>query len=245
MTQRNLRAAVLVYAILLVKQILVWFVLYRVAGYSMTTLTIAQGLTLALGVLFLLVYRLGGSVGIGLRRLIEGMLGVALAYVVLLGILLLARTLDPGLVLFRESYSVPALLNNWILTGLAEELVFAGVLLTLLLRLRTRRIWPLVLVVALLFGLWHLPGAVAVAVSRGGMDAGVLGQVAIPVVSWCLFGSVYLLSGNLWLTAFVHASTDYALLPAIVNRPLFGLVFMVISLGIAWWLGARRPSRAD
>lgn len=233
------------YAILLVKQILVWFVLYRVAGYSMTTLTIAQGLTLAIGVLFLLLYRLGRSVGIGLRRLVEGTIGLAVAYAVLLGILLLARVLEPGLVLFRESYSIPAFLNNWILTGVAEELVFAGVLFTLLARLRPRRIWPLVVVVALLFGLWHVPGAVAVAVSRGGSGAGVLGQVAIPLVSWCFFGSIYLLSGNLWLTAFVHASTDYALLPAIVNRPLFGLVFMVISLGIAWWLGTRRPSRAD
>jgi membrane protease YdiL (CAAX protease family) len=245
-----MRAAILVYAVVVAKQILTWYVLYPTAGYNDITLNGTQAVTLLLGVLFVVVYRLGWRrIGLGLRRLGEAIAAVTIAYVVLLLVVIVIQLLGTDAPLFRESYSAYAFLNNWVLTGFAEELLFAGVVFTLVLRARSRErsfaaAWPVVLVVAALFSLWHLPGYIAVALRSGGLGAGLIVDLILPFLSWLFIGTIYVLSGNLWLAAFVHASTDYALLPAIVDRPEMGVVFMLANVAIAWWLGRRRQKAA-
>ena len=200
-----LPAFLLVYGIVVIKQVLTWFVVYRFAGYNYVTLNATQAVTLLLGTGFVTIYRLGWRrIGLGSRKLREGAAVVAVAHVVLLGALLTLRTVGAEVPLFRDTYRLDALFNNWVLTGFAEELVFAGVIfgLALVALGRERQFpsaWPVVILVAAMF--------------------------------------------SLWLTAFVHASTDYALLPAITGRPLAGLIFMLTNVALAWWLGRRHQWR--
>jgi hypothetical protein len=46
-----------------------------------------------------------------------------------------------------------------------------------------------------------------------------------------------------WMVVFAHASTDYALLPAVVDAPVLGLVFMLMNVALAWQLGRRKADR--
>ncbi len=232
------------------KSILTWFVLYPTAGYNEVTLNGTQAVTLILGVLFVAIYRLGWrQVGLSLRSLRQGAAALAAAYAVLLAAVVVPRLAGGDLAIIREGYSAYAIFNNWVLTGLAEELIFAGVIFTLIMQGWTsadrdgwtgfRRNAAIIVLVAALFALWHLPGYVAVAVRSQGISAAMLGNLALPFASWLFFGTIYLLSRNLWLTAFIHASTDYALLPAIVDRPALGLLFMATGVFAAWVLGRR------
>lgn len=245
---RATRALLVVYAIVVTKLTLTWFVLYRFAGYSHVTLTLTQAATLFLGILFVTIYRLGWRrIGLGVRDLGEGAAVAAVAHAVLLGVLLILRAAGNEVRLFRDGYRLDALFNNWVLTGFAEELVFAGVIFGLALvalgrECRFVSAWPVVILVAVMFSLWHLPGYIAVALRSGGLGFSLLGKLAIPFASWLFFGSIYVLSGSLWLVAAVHASTDYALLPAITDRPLLGLLFMLTNVALAWWVGRRRRS---
>jgi hypothetical protein len=56
-----------------------------------------------------------------------------------------------------------------------------------------------------------------------------------------VFGSIYLLSGNLWLVVVAHASTDYGPSPHVTAEPLLGLLFMSVLVAGAWWLGRQAP----
>ena len=245
---RAVRAFLLVYGMVVSKQVLTWFVLYRFAGYNNATLNATQAVTLLLGFALVMIYRLGWRrIGLGARELGKGAAVVAGAHVVLIGVLLMLRAVRIEVPLFRGTYRLDALFNNWVLTGFAEELVFAGVIFGLALMAlgRERRIasaWPVVILVAAMFSLWHLPGYIAVALRSGGLGWGLLGELVIPFASWLFFGSIYVLSGSLWLAAFVHASTDYSLLPAITGRPLMGLIFMLANVLLAWWIGRRERS---
>jgi membrane protease YdiL (CAAX protease family) len=245
---RAIRALLLAYGIVVIKHVLTWFVLYRYAGYNYVTLNATQAATLFLGIVLVMIYRLGWRrIGLAARDLGEGAAVAAGAHVVLLGALLALRATGIEVRLFRDTYRLDALFNNWVLTGFAEELVFAGVIfgLALVALGRERRFasaWPVVILVAAMFSLWHLPGYIAVALRSGGAGWGLLGELAIPFASWLFFGSIYVLSGSLWLAAFVHASTDYALLPAITDRPLLGAIFMLTNVALAWWLGRRHRS---
>jgi hypothetical protein len=58
-----------------------------------------------------------------------------------------------------------------------------------------------------------------------------------------VFGSIYLLSGNLWLVVVAHASTDYGVSPLVTGEPLLGLLFMSVLVAGAWWLGRQAPRR--
>ncbi|MBW6474752.1 MAG: hypothetical protein K0B14_16615, partial [Anaerolineaceae bacterium] len=66
---------------------------------------------------------------------------------------------------------------------------------------------------------------------------GIIFDLLLRFISWLFFGFMYSFSGNLWLVVFAHASTDYAILPAVVNQPLIGLIFMGLLLGYAWYIG--------
>lgn len=218
--------------------IFTWYVLYRTAGYNPWTLRIALLMTLAAGAGFLVYMRPSlSSIGLSLRRLFQAGVLVALANGLILVIGFAMNSLfDSGLTLLRSGYSHDAFFENWVLTAFGEELLFCGVLFTLAAaRLPGRKRWLAVLVVALLFALWHLPGYIA----QGRVVGDVLGRMGLNFSSWLFFGTIYALSGNLWLAAFTHASTDYGISPLVTDEPLMGLVFMTFLVFGAWALNRR------
>jgi membrane protease YdiL (CAAX protease family) len=235
----------IVYLAALALQVFIWFAFYGIVGYSDVTMSIACGLTLVLGVVAAVWLHLHPvRIGLGGDQLLQAVIVAAAVHLLLVLGGLVANALGGDIRVFRQSYSVAALANNWILTAFGEELVFAGVIFTVLTQARTRRRWVMVPAVALLFALWHFPGYLAIGLKTDSLSARVLGDLAINMVSWLLFGAIYVLSGNLWLVAIAHASTDYALLPMITQDPLIGLVFMLLIL-IAGWLVNRtkQPTR--
>ncbi|MFW5987946.1 MAG: type II CAAX prenyl endopeptidase Rce1 family protein, partial [bacterium] len=129
----------------------------------------------------------------------------------------------------RESYDLYYFLDNWILTGLGEELLFAGLIFNLLLRKgKIQKTWLVVMIISFLFAIWHLPKHLAIMLNSGNVSFGFLFRLLMNVLSWNIFGWLYVKSKkNLWLVAFAHASTDYPLLPMIVKIPVMGIVFML------------------
>ncbi|MFP4550932.1 MAG: CPBP family intramembrane glutamic endopeptidase [Spirochaetales bacterium] len=251
---RRLGAAFIIYTVMLIKQIVIWFLYYRSLGYSDVTLGISQAVTLVLGILFVIMFGLNFyRIGAGGRALIEGVAAIVAVYIVFFLVVVVARTAGGSAPLFRAEYSLWAFASNWILTGVAEELLFAGLIFSLLCLYPKEhqtlgREWTTVLAVAALFALWHTPGYIAIGLGADTLSWGIFGSLGLNLISWLFFGVIYLVSGNLWLTAFIHGSTDYAVLPAIVDRPALGVVFML--LGVVAALLLRRlvghpAARAD
>lgn len=210
-----------------------WFVLYPVAGYSTGTIRTALSLTLISAAVFITAGRIGWRrLGLAPTRLLQAIVLIGLAY----GLILLVgwgmnAGMGANLRLFRDAYSLPGLFENWLLAGLGEELLFCGVIYSLMAdKLLGHKHWLAVVLVALLFALWHLPGYIAQDQPVGR----IIGRMALNAVSWGIFGTVYMLSGNLWLAAFTHASTDYGLSPLVTGTPLMGLVFMGFVIFSAW-----------
>jgi membrane protease YdiL (CAAX protease family) len=217
--------------------IFTWFVWYPLAGYNNLTLTVAMALNLAIAVGFAAGMRMDwAGLGLGQEPLVRALLVTLAAHAVVTVFVLILNALGAGLVLLRPSYDAGALLSAWILTALGEELLFAGVIFNFA---PVRRRWLAVLLVAALFGLWHLPGYVAIGLRTGGVGVGLGADVLLNVASWLIFGTIYLLGGNLWLAVLAHGTTDYALIPAIVETPYVGVVFMACYVGAAWWLSWR------
>jgi membrane protease YdiL (CAAX protease family) len=207
--------------------IAVWFWLYPTFGYGPRTLLLAQLMILTAAVgLGVTVGPRGSDLGLGLRRLGRAVVVGAAAYaVIVLTAAGINALFDTGFVLFRSRYELGAFVDNWLLTAFPESLLFAGVLLPLVRRrLVPGRAWLAVGLVALTFALWHLPGYLAIGYGAGA----IAGRMALNVASWLIFGSIYALSGNLWLVILAHAATDHGLSPLVTNEPLFGLLFMLV-----------------
>lgn len=108
----------------------------------------------------------------------------------------------------RSGYSFYAFASNWILTGFGEEPVFAGVLFNIVPFAKIGRgRWLAVVAVAAVFALWHLPGYVAIELRTGGLNVGIAWALLLRLLSWGFVGAIYVVSGNLWLTAMAHGST--------------------------------------
>lgn len=223
----------------IIVQILVWFLFYPLAGYNDTTVTIATGTFLFLGLAFVALFNLGWRrIGLGPERLWEALPVLGGAHFIILLLLLGLRFAGIDLPVLRNQYSLYSLASNWILSGLGEELLFAGVLFNVVpLSKVGRNRWLAVGAVAVIFALWHLPGYVAVGLRTGTVGVGLAWDLLLRMISWWFFGAIYALSGNLWITAMAHASTDYALLPAIIRTPIVGLLFMILLITGAWWIG--------
>ena len=246
-------------------QLFIWFVFYPLLGYRNTTVGAAGLMTAVLAVGLIAALRLGPRrIGLGARALVEALVGVIAVHLVLLALIAVLQwtggraVLTPGGVRAFEAplrtiwgrLGTGAMLSNWAITGLGEELLFAGVLYTLAYgamrrvegRSRSAHLGSIP-TVAVLFALWHLPGYVAIALrvgSLGGMGPGLL----LNFVSWLIFGAVYAVSGNLWLVAAVHATTDYPLLPAITGVPWVGMLTMALFLAAGWAAAALRDRTA-
>jgi len=223
--------------------LLTWYLWYRIAGYTTLTVTVAQTAVLALAVGLAFGFRLKFRwIGLGLRGLGLALLITAVAYAAVIGVALIVRAAGTTtLQILRPRYELLAFLDNWGLTAFGEELLFAGVICTLTLRVFDRqakrgRRWFAVPIVAIIFALWHLPGYLAI----GHAGSALIGRLGLNLASWLVFGTVYLLSGNLWLVVLAHAATDYGVTPLITNEPVFGLVFMAILIAGAWRIGWRR-----
>lgn len=242
----NTQAAMIVYLVALALQVFIWFAFYRIAGYSDITMNIACGLTLLLGVVAAALLHLGpGQIGLGRDQFLEAVIVAAAVHMLLVLGGMAVNAFGGGIGVFRQSYSVAALVNNWILTAFGEELVFAGVVFSVLAGARSRSRWVMVPAVALLFALWHFPGYLAIGLRTDSLTVRVVGDLAINMASWLFFGAIYVVSGNLWLVVIAHASTDYGLLPMITQNPLIGFVFMLLIL-LGGWLVIRmkHPTRA-
>lgn len=218
----------------------IWLIWFPLAGYNSLTVTLAQMLIFAVGLGLIAapgLVRLRG--GLASRELWQAawVCTAAYALLLLLGLVLNRLGIMDG-PLLRSRYTLMGLWDNWLLTGLGEELVFAGALFPVVAdRLGVRRRWLAVVIVALLFALWHLPGHTI----QGRRDAELVLRLALNFVSWGFIGLIYFLSGNLWLAAFAHASTDYPLSPLIKDVPALGLAFMLLLAAGGWW--ARDPHR--
>ncbi len=94
---------------------------------------------------------------------------------------------------------------NMILVGVAEELVFRGIIAqTLLERYGTARagVWKACLVSGVLFGAAHLSNLL------GSEPFGVLMQCLFAAALGVLFAAIYFRTGNLWVTVFLHGMMD-------------------------------------
>ena len=218
--------------------VLVWYVWYRVVGYGSATLVLAQIAGVVLAVALVVSLRIGfRRAGLSAAKLPPALAAGASAYATAMGLAVLVQSVGlADLQVMRPQYRLDAFLSSWGLTAFGEELLFAGVIFTLVRQLlehrpgENRRAWLAVPVVAMLFALWHLPGYTAV----GYTDGALIGRLGLNLVSWLVFGTIYLLSGNLWLVVIAHASTDYGITPLITNEPLFGLIFMAVLVLAAW-----------
>jgi membrane protease YdiL (CAAX protease family) len=219
-----------------------WFWLYPTFGYGPVTLRLAQASVLIAATL--LAGAAGsrwGDLGLGPRSLLAAVVVGATAYAAIMAVgAVLNATVDTGFTLWRSRFEATAFIDNWLLTAFAEQLLFAGVLFDLARKiLAPRDVWFAVGLVAVAFALWHLPGYLAIGYGAGPTA----GRLALNLASWLVFGSIYALSGNLWLVVVAHAATDYGLSPLVTDEPLFGLLFMAILVAGARW--SRRPHAAD
>ena len=94
---------------------------------------------------------------------------------------------------------------NMILVGVAEELVFRGIIAqTLLEHFGTSRagVWKACLLSGVLFGAAHLTNILSSA------PFGVLMQCVFAASLGTLFAAIYFRTGNLWVTVFLHGAMD-------------------------------------
>ena len=119
------------------------------------------------------------------------------------GSLLLGRPDTPLLPLPR----ILTFMLNMILVGVAEELVFRGIIAqTLLERYGTSRagVWKACLVSGVLFGAAHLSNLL------GSAPFGVLMQCVFAASLGVMLAAIYFRTGNLWVTVFLHSAMDIA-----------------------------------
>jgi membrane protease YdiL (CAAX protease family) len=236
-TKSKLFAAITFSTSLLV-QVFIWFVLYPFAGYSDKTLFLAQSLLLFLGIGLIYLFKLNwGKIGAGVSDFIWALIGITISHLAILVIVFLGNLFMNPIQLFRTEYSLYAISNNWLLTGFGEELIFSGLLFNLLTHAKgIRHRWLALLLTAFAFSLWHLPGYLAVGLRFSSLGSDLIFDLILRMLSWGFFGTIYMFSDNLWLAAFAHASTDYALLPVIINSAVYGLVFLSLTIVVARWL---------
>ncbi len=145
---------------------------------------------------------------IGLRQTASGLRWGGAAFAAITTVVVAAALIDPSLfdddridigagrMLVKVLFTIP------VGTVLVEELAFRGVLLALLRRVTSTR-WA-VAVSSVLFGLWHVPGAVN---SDDGI-ASIAGIVAGTTVAGLAFCWLRLRSGSLLAPALAHVATN-------------------------------------
>jgi len=121
----------------------------------------------------------------------------------------------------------------WVVVGLLEELAFRGYLHNKLAVLFDKK-WIGIALVALVFGLWHIPASVLL---RGNTVLGALpGALLFAVISFLFFNTPYELTGLLPLLALFHGWSDFPLLMT-MQRPntvgaVAGYALFLVMVGI-------------
>ena len=127
-------------------------------------------------------------------------------------------------------------LLNMIFVGVAEELVFRGIIAqTLLERYGTARagVWKACLVSGVLFGAAHLSNLL------GSAPFGVLMQCVFAASLGVMLAAIYFRTGNLWVTVFLHSAMDIA---AMLIGGLYGTTSVAESVsGFAAAVGGGVP----
>ena len=241
-SQGSWLAVAIAVAVALAIPVATWYLLYRWAGFGTTTRVMAHLAFFVAALALAAVFRIPArSFGLTARDAAWAVGVGALAYgVVMGGAAAFNAVIGTEFTVVRSRYDPIAFLDTWVLTALGEELLFAGVVFTLVAAALPRdKRWWAVPITALAFAAMHLPGYLAVGHATGA----ILGRLALNAVSWGIFGTIYLLSGNLWLVVVAHAATDLGLTPLVTNEPVWGLVFMALLVAGAWWQGGAGRSR--
>jgi len=209
-------------------------------GYGTETAWVCLVVVGAAGYLGLRGERLSvADIGGSPRQCLRATITMLVAYGLFCLLLIALRRSSPVLLLGGlPGLSLYGWFDNWIITGYSEELLFRGYLLSSLRRRlkSSHATLTAALLSSLAFSLYHLPFSLWF--GRTGVTLAV--DLAIPLVSsLAVFAPAYILSGNLWLSAFLHGVTNYPLLPVIKDEPLWGMVFMVVAITVGWALRLR------
>ncbi|MGN0706677.1 MAG: lysostaphin resistance A-like protein [Faecalibacterium sp.] len=124
----------------------------------------------------------------------------------------------PADVPMRPMHLILIYLLAMTLVGVAEEMLFRGVVAqTLLEHFGTSRagVWKACLLSGLLFGAAHLTNLL------GSAPFGVLMQVIFSASLGTLYAAIYFRTGNLWVTVLLHAGTD---ITSMILGGLYGIV---------------------
>jgi membrane protease YdiL (CAAX protease family) len=231
----------LVYGAIFFLQILIWFFFYRLAGYNDLIGAITQMIILLTGVL--LVLGLGTSferLGMQLDNLIEALEVILMAGVIIFIVGGAAKIFGAPLSFLRPHYSLHGILGSLFFEALGEELIFAGVLyLSIGLYFEPKDRWQAALITAVLYGLWHLPGAAAVGLDQQGSGTQFFMKMLIPFLMWIVLGLFYFFSENFWLVVLLHASMIYPLTGLLVNAPVMMVIFVIAAGGFFYWSRTR------
>ena len=185
-----------------------------------------------------------GDIGLGGRSWIEG-LGVFLVWWILVSIVdwlvpwaagLFGITVTPLESLEWSWITVLDWIRAWLFVGFAEEIAFRGYLHNKLIVALGRR-WPGMILAALAFGLWHVPGSLIGGNTWAGASIQALFFAA---VSFLAFNLTYEWTGLLPFLALFHGWSDFPLvLPLRASTTVGGfagylLIFVVLGAYKFW-----------
>ncbi|MBN1265911.1 MAG: CPBP family intramembrane metalloprotease [Anaerolineales bacterium] len=232
----------LIYAAVFFLQIMIWFFFYRLAGYNDMIGTVIKMIILLTAVV--LVLGIGLSIrrlGLQIEKLVEALEVIALAGVVVFIIGGVLKIFGSHLSFFRPHYSLHAAVSSLFLEALGEELLFVGVFYLSICRFfEEKDRWQAVLITALLYGLWFLPGSAAVGLDQHNLGAQFLMNLLTPFLMWLVLGLFYYFSENLWLVVLLHASIIYPLTGLLVNAPVMMILFFIAVGGFLYWSRTRQ-----
>ena len=185
-----------------------------------------MGDVFGIGVMLLMVWWL--KMGFTLRPA-GGSLGEKLLLCLPVGLIYLFTLIENIILYYADGLVSPVKILVFTLCmlsiGVAEELVFRG-MITRMIFVKYRRtpsgVWFSVLASSLLFGLYHLPNALAIDFSS------VLVQMAAAVCAGIFLSALYLRTGSLWTVALLHAFMDFS---ALLGSGFFGAETMMDALG--------------
>ncbi len=132
--------------------------------------------------------------------------------------------------------------GRWLAVGFGEEIAFRGYLHNKLVAQLSRH-WLALILAALLFGLWHIPGA-ALQGNRAAIGL-LLNSLVFGAISLALFNAPYEWTGLLPFFALFHGWSDFPLLANLQRPSAVGAVAGYLLLFLALWVYKRLERRAD
>jgi membrane protease YdiL (CAAX protease family) len=134
-------------------------------------------------------------------------------------------------------------IKAWIFVGIAEEIAFRAYLHNKLVAVLDRR-WLGIVLAALIFGLWHLPGSI---LAGRFVLSKVLTTLVVAVLSLVLFNLTYEWTGLLPFLALFHGWSDFPLIATLQRPTAIGAIVGYLLVPIVLWTYRRlwlRPRHA-